>query len=65
MTFTLYGPRFSVGPFFFFPNQVATALRALEKSGAEAPRLGYSKADIWAVAACLSIELAGCSTVRS
>ncbi|TCQ99145.1 hypothetical protein EDF70_110133 [Neorhizobium sp. JUb45] len=34
MTFTLYGPRFSVGPFFFFPNQVATTLRTLEEGGA-------------------------------
>lgn len=52
-------------PFFLVPKHVATALRALEKSGAQAPRLSYSKADIWAVAACLSTELAGCSTVRS
>jgi hypothetical protein len=52
-------------PFFVFLNQVATALRTLEKSGAEAPQLGYSKADIWAVAACLSTEVADCSTVRS
>ena len=52
-------------PFFLFLNQFATALRALKKSGAEAPRIGYSKADVWAVAACLSTELAGCSTVRS
>ncbi|MGJ7043395.1 hypothetical protein J2Y63_006679 [Shinella sp. BE166] len=65
MTLTLYGPRFSVGPFFFFRTQLATAVRTLEKCGAEAPHFGYSKADIWAVAACLSTELAGCSIVRS
>ncbi len=51
MTFTLYGPRFSLGPFFFFPNQVATALRMLEGGGAGAPRSSYSNAAIWAVAA--------------
>lgn len=52
-------------PFFLFLNQVATTLRTLEEGGAEAPRSSYSNADIWAVAACLSTELAGCSTVRS
>lgn len=67
MTFKLYGPRFSVGPFLFFPNQVATALRTLEEGGAEArsPANCYSKAAIWAVAASLSTDLADCSTVRS
>lgn len=50
MTFTLMGRGFP-SALFSLPKHVAWCL---EKSGVEAPRLGYSNADIWAVAACLS-----------
>lgn len=49
----------------FFSESGRNGVAGIGESGAEAPWLGYSKADIWAVAACLSTELAGCSTVRS
>lgn len=52
-------------PFFLFLNQLVAAFRTLEEGGAKAPRSSYSNAAIWAVAACLSTELKGCSTVRS
>jgi hypothetical protein len=47
------------------PAPVALTASPRVERGAEAPHSGYSNADIWAVAACLSTELAGCSTVRS